>query len=157
MAASVPIPGATSARNNPSDVLATLPLVVLVAVLVWLVFARGAFEENVAGSRQTNTDATVSPSVATTVPAQSLIPAQPLIASSGPPFLHIVVFPPERVAELTALLAAESTLRAALGEGRREAAVIDAADAVEAERIAATITTLFGSIPGVRLNAIVVR
>ena len=29
MAASVPIPGATSARNNRSDVLATLPLVVL--------------------------------------------------------------------------------------------------------------------------------
>lgn len=64
MAASVPIPGATSARNDRSDVLATLPLVVLVAVLVWLAFVRGAFEENVAGSRQTNTHATVSPSVA---------------------------------------------------------------------------------------------
>ena len=157
MAASVPIPGATSARNNRSDVLATLPLVVLVAVLVWLAFARGAFEENVAGSRQTNTGATVSPSVATTVPAQSLVPAKSFVEPSGPPFLHVVVFPPERVADVTALLAAESSLRAALGEGRREAAVIGAADAAEAERIAVTITTLFGSIPGVRLNAIAVR
>ncbi|MEP7216655.1 MAG: hypothetical protein ABI782_10420, partial [Anaerolineaceae bacterium] len=111
MAASVPIPGATSARNDRSDVLATLPLVVLVAVLVWLAFARGAFEESVAGSRQTNTDATVSPSVATTVPAQSLAPARSFVEPSGPPFLHVVVFPPERVADVTALLAAESSLR----------------------------------------------
>lgn len=157
MAASLPIPGVTSARNNLSDVLATLPLVVLAAVLVWLAFARGGFEEDVTGSPQTNTGATGSPPVATTVPAQSLVPAQPLVASSSPPFLHIVVFPPERVAEVTALLAAESNLRAALGEGRREAAVIDAADAPEAERIATFIIADFGSLPGVRLNAIVLR
>ena len=150
MAAYVPIPGATSARNNRSDVLATLPLVALGAVLVWLAFARGAFEPEIDGS---------SPASKASSPertAAMALPSQPFVAPLETPFVYIIVFPPERVAAITALLAAESILRGALGEPVRRAELVGAAHADAAEALAIAFGTDFGTFPDLGFSAVIV-
>ena len=152
MAASVPIPGATSARNNRSDVLATLPLVVLVAVLVWLAFARGAFGPEMDGSSPASKASSPERTAAMTV----ALPSQPFVAPLETPFLYIIVFPPERVAAITALLAAESILRGALGEPVRRAELVGAAHADAAEALAIAFGTDFGTFPDLGFSAVIV-
>ena len=152
MAAYVPIPGATSARNNRSDVLATLPLVALGAVLVWLAFARGAFEPEIDGSSPASKASSPERTTAMAVALSS----HPLVAPLETPFLYIIVFPPERVAAITALLAAESILRGALGEPVRRAELVGAAHADAAEALAIAFGTDFGTFPDLGFGAVIV-
>ena len=136
--------GSPFESTSLGDIVATLPLIALGVVIMWLTLA-----VSLPGA-----EAGQGPAGAARVP--HALQSQPSFAGASGQ-LVIIAVPDERVAATAGMFAAESAFRALIGEPERQAVVVGAPDDAAAEQVAQALREDFGQFSALSFGAVIVH